>query len=188
MEARTMKVGEIFIEKRVTNGGIGYYYAPVCLEKVALVGMEKTSLENVPGAPTLQTFVFRCLQEGDAKIQLARLAVNASETIYEEVLPIHVAAAEAETDCCNTKHGGWSPFEVLTEEDMKVFEEIQSGLKGVDYTVFKVSKQVVNGMNYRFACTGKTVTAEPGTFPAIIKAHVSNEGKVTGVKVKRVLL
>lgn len=188
MEVKTMKVGEIFIEKRVTNGGTGYYYAPVCLEKVALVEMEKTSLENVPGAPMVQTFVFRCLQEGDAKIQFARMAVDASDIIYEEVFPIHVTAAEDETDYYNTMSGGWSLFGTLAEEDMKVFEEIQSGLKGVDYTVFKVSKQVVNGMNYRFACTGMTVTAEPRTFPAIIKAHVSNEGKVSDVKVERVRL
>ena len=184
MGKRMMKVGEIFTAERVVNGGTNCYFAPVRLVNVALVGMDKTPLENMPGAPEVQSFVFCCLQEGDAEIQLARLCGNLSETCYEEVLPISVEAVGGQDAIV----GGWSPFEKPKEEDLKVFEKVQSALKGVDYTPIKVSKQIVNGTNYRFACAGKTVTAKPETFPAIVKAHVSLDGEVTDVKAESVLL
>lgn len=184
MEERNMKVGEIFTAERVVNGGTNCYFAPVLLKNVALVGMDKTSLENMPGSPAVQTFVFRCMQAGDAEIQLARLCADNAKVIYEDVLRITVNNVGSQ----DVIFGGWSPFEKLQEEDLQVFEKIRPALKGVDYRPIKVSKQIVNGTNFRFACEGKTVTAKPEFFPAIVKAHVSLNGEVTDVKAESVLL
>lgn len=186
MEERIMKVGEIFTVERAVNGGTNCYFAPVLLKNVALVGMDKTSLENMPGSPEIQSFVFCCLKEGDAEIQFARLCADKADVMYEDVLPITVEQTLEANN--NAMVGGWSPFVEPTEADRQVFEKAQYSLKGVDYTPIKVSKQIVNGTNYRFACAGKTVTAKPEIFPAIVKAHVSLDGEVTGVKAEPVLL
>ncbi len=186
MEKRIMKAGEIFTEKRVVNGGTGYYFAPVRLVNVALVGMEKTAFDNIPGSPAVQTFVFRCMQAGDAEIQLARLCADKADVMYEEVLPITVEPTLEAND--EVILGGWSPFAEPTDADRQVFEKVQTGLKGVDYTLLKVSRQIVNGTNYRFACTGRLVIAAPDTFPAIIKAQVGTDGELANVRVERVLL
>lgn len=57
--------------------------------------------------------------------------------------------------------GGWTPFRALTPEDEKVFKEVTNKLMGVDYTPQSVSTQVVDGINYKFLCSGKVVA--PGT-------------------------
>lgn len=180
-----MKVGEIFTVERTVNGGTGYQYAPVRISgEVALVGMEKESVEMSAGAPEIQRFVFQCLRSGKAELQFARFrSFEPENALFEEVMSFTV-----EPVGLGSAAGAWTPFGELGEDDKAVFAKVQALLKGVDYTPEKVSKQVVNGVNYRFACTGKVVASQPATFPAIVKAHVSPSGEVDNVDVQRVLL
>lgn len=186
-----MKVGEIFTTERIVTGGTGYRYAPVRLTgEVALLSSEVIPMETgVCGGPEIQRFTFQFLRPGEATIQLARFrSFDLSDALYEEVWPFHVEPVSS--DAVVTVPGGWSPFEPLTEEDRKVFDEAMNGLVGVEYTPEKVAKQVVNGTNYRFFCYGNTLTAEPNKFPAIVKiyAPLPGAGEPKLEKVERVVL
>ncbi len=77
----------------------------------------------------------------------------------------------------NNHAGGWTPFEAVTAADKKVFDQAMEGFVGAEYTPEKVSKQVVNGTNYRFQCTGKPSVKEPHPFKAIVKIHAPINGK-----------
>ncbi len=48
--------------------------------------------------------------------------------------------------------GGWSPYESLTKEDEAVFKQATEDVHGIVYKPISVSKQVVQGTNYRFRC------------------------------------
>ena len=87
-----------------------------------------------------------------------------------------------------TKLGGWSPFAVLKEEDKKVFDEAMEGFVGVKYEPEKVSKQIVNGTNYRFFCYGAPTTLGAHTFPAIVKIYAAPGGKAQNTAIERVVL
>lgn len=185
-----MKVGEIFTTERIVMGGTGYCYAPVRLTgEVALLSSEVIPMETgVCGGPQIQCFTFQFLRPGEATIQLARFrSFDLSDAIYEQILPFHV---EPVSDDSIMIPGGWSPFEPLTEEDRKVFDEAMKGLVGVEYTPKKVSKQIVQGTNYRFFCYGNPLTAEPDKFPAIVKiyAPLPGAGEPKLVKIERVVL
>lgn len=185
-----MKVGEIFTTERIAMGGTGYRYAPVRLTgEVALLSSEVIPMEaGICGAPEIQRFTFQFLHSGEATIQLARFrSFDLSDVIYEDVLPFHVEPA---SDDFVMGVGGWTPFSELKEEDRKVFKEALKGLVGVEYTPESVSKQLVNGTNYRFFCYGNPLTAEPGKFPAIVKiyAPLPGGGESLLTKIERVLL
>ncbi len=45
------------------------------------------------------------------------------------------------------------------------------------YTPEKVSKQVVNGVNYRFQCSAKPSVKDPHPYRAIVKIHAPISGK-----------
>lgn len=185
-----MKVGEIFTTERIVTGGTGYRYAPVRLTgEVALLSSEVIPMETgVCGGPEIQRFTFQFLRPGEATIQLARFrSFDLSDAIYEQILPFHVEPASDDSIMIT---GGWSPFEPLTEEDRKVFDEAMKGLVGVEYTPKKVSKQIVQGTNYRFFCYGNPLTAEPGKFPAVVKiyAPLPGAGEPKLVKIERVVL
>lgn len=62
------------------------------------------------------------------------------------------------------------------------------GFVGVTYTPERVSKQIVNGTNYRFFCYGDPATLGGHKFPAIVKIHVSPKDEVQLVKIERVVL
>ncbi len=51
------------------------------------------------------------------------------------------------------------------------------GFVGVGYTPEKVSKQVVNGVNYRFQCSAKPSVKDPHPYRAIVKIHAPISGK-----------
>ncbi len=77
----------------------------------------------------------------------------------------------------NHSAGGWTQFEALTPADKKVFDQAMEGFVGVKYTPEKVSKQVVNGTNYRFKCTALPSTKDPHPHKAIVKIHAPIVGK-----------
>lgn len=183
-----MKVGEIFTTERIVMGGTGYRYAPVRLTgEVALLASEVTSVDPEKcGAPEVQRFIFQFLRPGTAEIQLARFrSFDLDDVVYEEVLPFHVEPAGDNDAAC---HGGWSPFEGLEAEDQEVFEEAMTGFVGVTYTPEKVSKQIVNGTNYRFFCYGKPATEGNHSFPAIVKIYAAPGAKPQITGIQRVVL
>ncbi|WMI93961.1 protease inhibitor I42 family protein [Bacteroides fragilis] len=183
-----MKVGEIFTAERIVMGGTGYRYAPVRLTgEVALLSSETIELEpGKGGAPEIQRFTFQCLRPGKAEIQFARFRSFEMDTvIFEEVLPFTVEPA---TDNRLTSLGAWSSFEAVTAEDELVFNKAMEGFVGVKYVPEKVSKQTVNGVNFRFFCYGHPAVQGEHTFPAIVKIHVAPGGEAHITDIQRVVL
>lgn len=184
-----MKVGEFFTTERIVTGGTGYRYALVRLVgEVALLGSETVMLEpGKAGGPELQRFTFQFLRPGQAEIQFARFrSFDLSDALYEEVMPFHVEQGNNDN---LVKPGGWSQFENLTDKESHIFEKAMKELVGANYTPKKVSKQVVNGMNYRFFCYGTLATLGAETFPAIVKIHVaSGNDQPQVMDIQRVLL
>lgn len=183
-----MKVGEIFTTERIVMGGTGYCYAPVRLTgEVALLSSEVVQIETEKcGAPEIQRFTFQFLRPGTAEIQLARFrCFELNDVLYEDVLPFHVEPAGDNTQ---TVPGGWSSFTELEPEDGVVFEKAMEGLVGVSYTPVRVSRQIVNGTNYRFFCYGEPATRERHKFPAIVKIYASLKGDVQIVNIEPVVL
>ncbi|BDD06809.1 hypothetical protein [Aureibacter tunicatorum] len=82
--------------------------------------------------------------------------------------------------------GGWSPFEAPTAEEKLILKEALLGLLGVDYLPIAVSKQVVNGMNYRFI--SKATVVYPGAKPYLVEifVHVPPGGKPELKNIKNV--
>lgn len=78
--------------------------------------------------------------------------------------------------------GGWTRYQDLTPEDKAVFNEATKGLVGVKYTPEKVSKQVVNGTNYRYKCTASIPPALV-VWEAIVEIYKPLNGApyVTGI-------
>ncbi len=63
-------------------------------------------------------------------------------------------------------YGGWSHFVPLTKQDKAVFNEAMKGMVGVGYTPLEVSKQIVNGTNYKYLCEAQVVY--PGAKKSIV--------------------
>lgn len=78
--------------------------------------------------------------------------------------------------------GGWSPYEPLTKEDQIIFDEAIQSILGVDYSPTAVSKQIVNGTNFRFKCNA----SRPPSYvmwEAIVEIHqpIGEAPFVTGI-------
>lgn len=183
-----MKVGEIYTTERIVMGGTGYRYAPVRLTgDVALLNSEIVPIETgKSGAPEVQRFTFQFLRPGMAEIQLARFrSFDLNDVLYEDVLPFHVEPAG---DNHAELYGGWSPFHRLEPEDGVAFDEAIKGLVGVEYMPERVSKQIVNGVNYRFFCYGTPTIQGDHTFPAIVKIYAAPGVKAQITGIQRVVL
>lgn len=182
-----MKVGEFFTTERIVMGGTGYCYAPVRLTgEVALLSNEVIPVDaGKVGGPEIQRFTFQFLRPGSAEIQLARFrSFDLSDVLYEDVLPFHVEPAGS-NDVVAMVPGGWSPFTEVTPEDGVVFEKAMEGLVGVKDTPKRVSKQIVNGTNYRFFCYGEPATQGEHSFPAIVTIYAapgSSKPQITGIQ------
>lgn len=82
--------------------------------------------------------------------------------------------------------GGWTSFRDLTTEDEQVFQKAMEKIIGVDYTPLKVSTQVVNGTNYRFACESRVVSTTGRKQMAMVQIYqpLSGEPKVTRITIE----
>ncbi len=96
--------------------------------------------------------------------------------------------AEKELEKKLTVPGGWTQFKDLTASDKKVFDEAMKHHVGATFTPEKVSKQIVNGTNYRFFCYGMPATHEPHRYPAIVKIHAPIHGEPEITEIERVVL
>ena len=75
-----------------------------------------------------------------------------------------------------TTVGGWSPYGNLSPDDKQIFDEAMRGFVGVTYTPQSVSKQVVEGMLYRFKCNASIPPAEV-VWEAIVEIFKPLKGK-----------
>ena len=184
-----MKQGDIITIDRSQMGGTGYYYYPVLLTGgAALLGTKNELVRDDSGDmevgfPEIQYFTFQFLRAGKAEIQLARFrAFDSEDILYEDVMTFEVESLESDF------LGAWSLFEELDENDRAVFDKAVSGLTGVSYLPEQVSKQLVNGTNYRFFCYDRPAVLGAHRFPSILKVHVSTDGSVELQDIERVVL
>ena len=180
-----MKIMETFTTDRVVTSGTGYRYAPVLLTGgVALIGEEVTKLSDCCGGVEIHRYIFQFLKMGQAQIQFVKYRpFDLSDAIYEDVLTFTV-----EPGVSDDLMGGWSDFTDLAHEDEEVFKQAISSVKDVDYKAFKVSKQIVNGTNYRFICEGNPAVRDSNIFPAIVKVYQPVNGNAVITGIKRVVL
>lgn len=180
-----MKIMETFTTDRVVTSGTGYRYAPVLLTGgVALIGEEVTKLPDCCGGVENHRYIFQFLKTGQSQIQFVKYRpFDLSDAIYEDVLTFTVESGESDG-----LMGGWSDFTGLTSDDEDVFKQAIGSIKGVDYKAFKVSKQIVNGTNYRFICEGNPVVRDSNIFPAIVKVYQPANGNAVLTGIERVVL
>ena len=176
---------ETFTTDRVVTSGTGYRYAPVLLTGgVALIGEEVTKLPDCCGGVENHRYIFQFLKTGQSQIQFVKYRpFDLSDAIYEDVLTFTVESGESDGLI-----GGWSDFTGLTSDDEDVFKQAIGSIKGVDYKAFKVSKQIVNGTNYRFICEGNPVVKDSNIFPAIVKVYQPVNGNAVVTGIERVVL
>lgn len=183
-----MKVGDIITIDRSLMGGTGYYYYPVLLTGgVALLGSrveierDEDGLVKIGGTET-QYFSFQFLRTGKSEVQLARFrSFEPEDALYEQVMTFDVESQEADV------LGGWTQFDDLEGQDQEVFD-VAVKLIGVKFIPEKVSKQLVNGTNYRFFCYGRPAVVGEHRFPVIVKIFKATDGKVELKGIERVVL
>lgn len=183
-----MKVGDIITIDRSLMGGTGYYYYPVLLTGgVALLGSrveierDGDGLIKIGGTET-QYFSFQFLCAGKSEIQLARFrSFEPEDALYEQVMTFDVEPQETEF------LGTWTQFDDLEEQDQEVFDAAIK-LISVKFTPEKVSKQIVNGTNYRFFCYGRPAVVGEHRFPVILKVFKNADGEVELKGIERVVL
>jgi len=86
-----------------------------------------------------------------------------------------------------TKIGGWGSWSFpVTEEALKVFEDVQSHLLGVKYTPFAVASQPVAGRNWAFLAGAKVVAPHGPQSVKVIHVYQSLQGPVHITQIKDV--
>ena len=180
-----MKIMETFTTDRLVRSDTSYRYAPVLLTGgVALIGEEVTKLSDCCGGIEAYRYIFQFLKTGQSQIQFVKYRpFDLSNAVFEDVLTFTVEPGES-----NGLMGGWSEFTDLAPEDEEVFKQVIGLEKGVDYKVFKVSKQIVNGTNYRFICEGNPVVKDSNIFPAIVKVYQLVNGNAVLTGIERIVL
>jgi len=73
--------------------------------------------------------------------------------------------------------GGRTPYlNHIPEEEFDIFKKALHGLIGVKFIALDGSKQVVNGMNYRFFCNVQIAYPEAPNEAAIVQIHKPLKG------------
>lgn len=157
-------LNEIFTIEREVNFSIGEDCYLSRLDGGLLQLMaDITEDSSCVGAPQKKSFTFQCVTAGRGSIQFAWRHFPGGPLFYEEVLSFEIAVSD-------TIPGGWSEIHDVTKEEVAVFRLAMNSLQGVDYTPLRVSKQVVNGMNYKFVCEAKVVS--PGAEKYYAMAYI----------------
>jgi hypothetical protein len=84
-------------------------------------------------------------------------------------------------------YGGWSHFAPLNKEDKAVFNEAMKGMVGVGYTPLEVSKQIVNGINYKYICEAQVVYPGAKKSIVIVDIYAPINGAPTVSKISTVV-
>ena len=183
-----MKVGETFTFERTCNPSTGVYTVPVRLTNLALLGVDviKGDFKKL-GEPDIHRYTFQLIASGKAELQFAQYCIHnfrEERIIYEDVMSFDVESDRETNDIL----GGWSDYEDVTEDDLKLFEDVMSGYVGATYVPTKVSKKVVDGIICRYVCIGRLATLGRETFPAIVEIYYPASGLKPTVEIKKVLL
>lgn len=76
--------------------------------------------------------------------------------------------------------GAYTPFRTkISPEEKKMFKEVMSNLKGVDYEPLAVATQVVSGTNYKFFCNATVVYPGAPTKPVMVIIYKPLDGAPT---------
>lgn len=82
--------------------------------------------------------------------------------------------------------GGWEVHDVIAEDKMAIFQQIQSKLTSAQYTPLAVASQSVGGMNLCFIC--KAVQHTGKEFFAKVLIRIPYSGEPEFVSAKEILL
>ena len=155
MIEKVFKVGDTITIKRTSQAGTGYRYALVRLTGGVALVEELSEDADTPGGTSVQSFIFRFLQQGQVEIQFAYYR-DSVEVLYENIFSYGVVTSEK----ANPIIGGFREFRPLTDQEKEIFRTCMT-LKGVDYTPLLVAEQLVSGYNYRFICMTESLIREP---------------------------
>ena len=155
MIEKVFKVGDTTTIKRTSQAGTGYRYALVRLTGGVALVEELSEDADTPGGTSVQSFIFRFLQQGQVEIQFAYYR-DSEEVLYEDIFSYGVVTSEK----ANPIIGGFREFRPLTDQEKEIFRTCMT-LKGVDYTPLLVAEQLVSGYNYRFICMTESLIREP---------------------------
>jgi hypothetical protein len=74
--------------------------------------------------------------------------------------------------------GGWSPISPkLSDDAQKVFDTVFGKMVGVKYEPVAFSKQVVNGINYRYLCNATGIYPGAETKHVVVIIHQPIQGE-----------
>lgn len=155
-------LNEIFTLEREVNFSIGENCFLTKLDG-GLILLEEDIIEDESyvGAPQRKTFTFQCLSAGTAYIQFAWQHFPGGPFLYEEVLPVEIVNSDV-------KPGGWSGMHEVTSKEFEVFRVAMDAIIGVGYIPLSASKQVVNGVNYKFICEVQKMAHEAEKYYAMV--------------------
>ncbi|PXV65915.1 hypothetical protein CLV62_10688 [Dysgonomonas alginatilytica] len=166
---------EVFTIEREYQAGVLEITILVKLENIALLGVTKLPPKLI-GGKGIESYSFMPVQKNAiGALQFAKYNPVSGTILFEEVIPYDICEANS--------LGGWSEFNDLTEEDEKAFDLILDGIVGVSYKAKKVSKQVVNGINYRFQAEAKGVYPGAKPYNAVVSAHIAPDGTIDTVAI-----
>jgi predicted secreted protein len=180
MTVRTLKIGEVFNEKRISQPSTGYKYALVRLKNLALLEEKFEYPGDVhPGVQGTQKWTFEAIDSGPAEIQFAKFRPFEPEGIlYEEVLPF-IVGDEAELNgqfASPILSGGWHGFtDRLEQEDQTIFQQA-TALIGTNYTPLLETYQIVRGKMYIFLANAKSAVKDPDTYPVAVRIYADIKG------------
>lgn len=183
-----MKVKDLITIDRLSNvASTGYSVSLVKLEKLALADVAYTPPPaGICGAPGTKHFTFQAIEAGKAEVQFAvyRPWLLPEEIEYENVLTFDVEADSGAEDAAglSLKPGGWRPFEKVSPDAQKVFDEAFHGFVGSDYKTLAVTSQLVNGTNYIFAANAHPVYPNSHDYPVLIRIFKPLNGPAYRVK------
>ncbi|MDR2535097.1 MAG: protease inhibitor I42 family protein [Treponema sp.] len=180
MNARPLRIGEVFSEKRICQPSTGYRCVLVRLKNLALLEEKlEYSGDDRPGAHGTQKWAFEAVAPGPAEIQFAKFRPFEPEVIlYEEVLPF-IVGDEAELNgqfASPILSGGWHGFTGrLEQEDQTIFQQA-TALIGTGYTPLVETHQIVRGKMYIFLANAKSAVKDADTYPVAVRIYADIKG------------
>jgi predicted secreted protein len=179
MTVKTLRIGEVFSEKRICQPSTGYRWVLSGLKNLTLLEEKlEYSGDDRPGVHGTQKWTFEAVAPGPAEIQLAKFRPFEPEIIlYEEVLPF-IVGDEAELNGRFARpilSGGWHGFGEPDKEAKDIFLQAMT-LIGTDYTPLLETHQIVRGRMYIFLANAKAAVKDPDTYPVAVRIYAGIQG------------
>ena len=123
MIEKVFKVGDTITIKRTSQAGTGYRYALVRLTGGVALVEELSEDADTPGGTSVQSFIFRFLQQGQVEIQFAYYR-DSEEVLYEDIFSYGVVTSEK----ANPIIGGFKRIQTVDgsgERDIPYLHDIE---------------------------------------------------------------